>query len=461
MAAAAPRIAVIGGGLSGTLCSLVLRHRGLAPTVWDQGRQPGGRLSRGGAQLLRAVDPRLSAVYENMADAGLLQRYRGRTGVLGTRGGGFLSSAHVPKMRPTPGDDDKDRVIDRSRATDGGDFCHFVEGSTAPTFAGDLPHLCRNILQRSNIPYHSQTTVLGATPGPDGWRLQFKDTSSSSPSSSSSEAFSTTTEHQDDVVYDGLVIASHDASFAAKVVQTIVDAERAAAMAADDGTINNSNDHNKSQSMLVLQKLQQLATDLHAVRQTGKAPVYTLRAQLRRPADGDEVPFDAVTVPGSSYVQFLSRSTTDDTSDNGSSSSSSTSTWTAVSTTAFAEDVLARPDLLDAERAALVTEMLTAEVTKLLTPYCGGHQDDDSNGSNASNATNKDILRDVSVRRWGAAFSQTSLGAHHDCVALQPWRLSICGDFIRAHTQQHMSPSEAAALSGLEAGERTAAYFLG
>ena len=231
--AAVPRIAVIGGGLSGTLCSLVLRHRGLQPTVWDQGRQLGGRLSAGGAQLLRAADPRLVAVYENMTAAGLLQRYQGRTGVLGTRGGGFLSSTHIPKMRPTPAPGDNDEkdhppAIDRSRATDGGDFCHFIEGSTAPTFEGNLPHLCRNILQRLHIPYHAQATVVGATPGPDGWRLQFKP--------SSADADVPTRTHDDDEVYDGLVIATHDASFAARIVQTIVDAERAAA----DDTINNS-----------------------------------------------------------------------------------------------------------------------------------------------------------------------------------------------------------------------------
>eukprot|EP00977_Amphora_coffeiformis_P019307 scaffold7149_cov196-Amphora_coffeaeformis.AAC.2 len=436
MATAVPRIAVIGGGLSGTLCSLVLHHRGLAPVVWDQGRNLGGRLSAGGAQLLRAADPRLQAVYENMATAGLLQRYQGRTGVLGTRGGGFLSSTHIPKMRPNNnhdsmaavdnGNDNNPSTIDRSRATDGGDFCHFIEGSTAPTFGGNLPHLCRNILQRSHIPYHAQATVVGATPGPDGWRLQFKGTSSDVHVTNQDD------DDDDDDVYDGLVIATHDASFAARIVQTIVDAERAAA-----ADIINDNS-TQQQPLLIADKLQQLAKDLHTVREQGKAPVYTLRAQLRHPAD--DIPFDAVTIPGSPYVQFLSRST--DADGNG-------STWTAVSTTAFAADVLARPDLLDAERAALVTEQLTAEVSKLLAPYCG----------NNNYNPRTDILHEVSVKRWGAAFSQTSLGAHHDCVALQPWRLSICGDFIRAHTQQHMTPSEAAALSGLEAGERTAAYF--
>ena len=398
MAAATPRVAVIGGGLAGTLCSLVLQHRGVLPTVWDQGRQLGGRLA-GGAQLLRAADPRLMAVYESMAAAGYLQPFAGRTGVLGTSGGGFLSSAHIPKYRPA----DDDSRIDRSRATDGGDFCHFVEGSTVPTFVGNLPNLCSNILKSTNIPSVSQATVLGATPGPDGWHLDIKTSSSSTAGAGAGSA--TVETHQ----YDGLVIATHDASFAASVVSSIADAEVAAGCAADEP---------------VLQKLQQLATDLTTVRQQGKAPVYTLRATVDK-----AVPFDAVTIPGSPYVQFLSRSATDDT------------VWTAVSTTAFAADLLARPDLLDADRAARATETLTDHVTALLAPY---------------DAT----LQGVSVKRWGAAFTTRSLEAHHDCIALQPWRLSICGDFVRTMAT-HGTPLEAAALSGLEAGERTAAYFGG
>ena len=86
---ASPRVAVIGGGISGTLCSLVLQHRGVIPTVIDQGRRVGGRLSLGGAQILRAADPRLAAVYETFCQENLLQSYDrlDRLGVLGEGSG--------------------------------------------------------------------------------------------------------------------------------------------------------------------------------------------------------------------------------------------------------------------------------------------------------------------------------------------------------------------------------------
>jgi hypothetical protein len=45
-----------------------------------------------------------------------------------------------------------------------------------------------------------------------------------------------------------------------------------------------------------------------------------------------------------------------------------------------------------------------------------------------------------------------------DSVTLAGWRLGICGDFVRAAA--YPSPWEAAALSGLEAGERMASLFI-
>jgi hypothetical protein len=42
-----------------------------------------------------------------------------------------------------------------------------------------------------------------------------------------------------------------------------------------------------------------------------------------------------------------------------------------------------------------------------------------------------------------------------DSILLEPWKVAICGDFIR----QYDSPVEAAAMSGLEAGERVGSWF--
>ena len=56
---------------------------------------------------------------------------------------------------------------------------------------------------------------------------------------------------------------------------------------------------------------------------------------------------------------------------------------------------------------------------------------------------------------WGAGFPGTTLGIDEPCVSLEPWRLAVCGDFLRPRP----SPLEAAAESGLEAGERVAGWL--
>jgi len=65
---------------------------------------------------------------------------------------------------------------------------------------------------------------------------------------------------------------------------------------------------------------------------------------------------------------------------------------------------------------------------------------------------------EVSAVCWRSAFPSRTLGLKEDSIILHPWRLAIGGDFIRA-LDTHSSPFEAAAMSGLEAGERIAALF--
>ena len=92
------RVAIIGGGIAGSLCGLVLRSRGFAPTIIDQGKRGlGGRLGGGkepdsGAVFLRASDPgsQWAGVLEMLAREGLVTPWEGRFGLLGSRGGGFL-----------------------------------------------------------------------------------------------------------------------------------------------------------------------------------------------------------------------------------------------------------------------------------------------------------------------------------------------------------------------------------
>ena len=85
---------------------------------------------------------------------------------------------------------------------------------------------------------------------------------------------------------------------------------------------------------------------------------------------------------------------------------------------------------------------MTAEVTRLVSPYFG----------------DGGVPRPVAAaaKRWGAGVATGSLNLREDAVSLEPWRVAIAGEWVR----RHGSPAEAAALSGLEAGERVASWFV-
>ena len=144
-----------------------------------------------------------------------------------------------------------------------------------------------------------------------------------------------------------------------------------------------------------------------------------------------EIPFDAATTPTSSVLQFLAR----EASKPGRASTGNA--WTVVSTSAFAD---ARPGN---DAVASLGLLLADETLRLLGPH----------GARMATAG--------AAKMWRAAFSAETLegwsrGAQH-AVVLEPYRLAICGDFVRAAA----CPVEAAALSGMEAGDRVAALLLG
>jgi hypothetical protein len=428
---------------------MVLQHRGAQPIVIDSGRRVGGRLLAGVQTVLRATHPSLAVLYTQLAADGLLQQVMqqpdnasttsnnnlARWGILGSSGGGFLAASQIPVLPVSSEENQKDGSSSSSLPTgatatgvDQGDFCHFIESRSVPTFTTNTEDLCANLLLRSGIPTHNSVTVDQATPATDGWHLTY---------SRKGEEMHDSDENQDDNIlpthFDGLVVATHNASFAADIVQGIAQAEQ------DAGT---------DAKAPVLQQLHRLATDLHNVRTTGKQPVFTWRGQIQTTTSKTTtttIPFDTVTVPGSSIVQFLTRLKEEEDD-----------MWTAVSTSSWAAQVLERQDMTDAERIQYVKDIMTTHVQQLLQPY---HTDNDS-----STETVAPVFDNVSVKRWGAAFSSRTLGATHAAVSLQPWRLTIAGDFIAdtqaiVGTSTKTTPLEAAALSGLAAGEQTAAFF--
>mmetsp|Transcript_23180 Transcript_23180/g.38363 ORF Transcript_23180/g.38363 Transcript_23180/m.38363 type:complete len:417 (+) Transcript_23180:95-1345(+) len=411
-----PRIAVIGGGIAGTMCSLVLKNRGLHPVLIDQGtRGLGGRL-RGGAQFIRASDPRLAQVTAMLEQQGLLKRWQGRFGVLGSSDGGFLPAEIVTQQGGQQASTASDNPGSSSRATasDGGDFCNFVEGSLTPTYVGvpSMADLCPEICRLADIESVSNTQVVGAAPVPEGgWKL---DTSGS-----------------DDIggdTFDAMVVATHDPSLAGGMVRRIVDAE----VAAGGSTKGTEDDQSAA---LVIRKLTDLSDSLQALRDHGRLPVYTLFATY--PAGfSDKIPFDAASVPGSHHIQFISRHASGHSDISG-------DTWHAVTTSMLAAELLSSPQLTDDEKRSSISGVASEEVSRLLLPFHG----------------EPGLLPlDVSVKRWGSAFSSRGLNLKEDSVTLAPWRLAICGDFVR-DMSEHATPIEAAALSGLEAGERTASLF--
>uniref|UniRef100_A0A6U8MUW8 Uncharacterized protein n=2 Tax=Emiliania huxleyi TaxID=2903 RepID=A0A6U8MUW8_EMIHU len=119
--------------------------------------------------------------------------------------------------------------------------------------------------------------------------------------------------------------------------------------------------------------------------------------------------------------------------------------WTAVSTPQLARAMAGSAEAgaglrrREGPRAdAAAAKLLSEEVSLLLAPFLGGEH-----------------LRPLSATAtlWSDASAADSLHHPHECVSLPAWRLAIAGEFVK----EAASPLEAAALSGLAAGEAVAA----
>ena len=425
--ASAPRVAIVGGGLSGALCGLVLRSRGLVPTIFDAGRRrAGGRLAGGrhpdsGLQFLTASEPRLIGILGMLRNEGLIAPWTGRFGLLGTRGGGFLPS-DVLKSTPIAQMAKEDGSATSSSSVD---FCGFLSHhpETQPLYVG-MPSngdIVTGLCAAAGI-----ETVLGAKidaatcdAGAAKWRINQEDGGG----------------------FDAIVLASHDASLASNTVRALA--------AADAESEQRANE---------LPQLLHLANALQAQRDERTRPSFTWSGYFPR-GFSERVPFDAATVPGSTIVRFLAR----DASKPGRPATIAASEgeregelWTAVATPEFAAEILARAAAITAESgdsergggaAAEAAAVMTSEVRRLFAPYFK----EEGGGDAAPEPIN------ASAKRWGAAFSSPTLGLAEDSVSLEPWRLAICGDYMR---DDYASPAEAAALSGMDAAERVASWYV-
>ena len=511
-----PRIAVVGGGISGTLASLVLRNRNLSPLLIDvgrggvggrlrsnrsklshYGRQPaqqqdghrsataggGGCSVDAGAQFFRASDPRLATVFGMLERAGMLAEWKGRFGLLGSRGGGFLPSSIVGNAGLRGMGRDRRGVVgpdgsvsthgggsasdsgssnaadsgngsadNKGRSpTDAGDFCGFVENhrpDAVPTYVASPSNtdLCPNICAQAGIDVLSDTRVIRAeTVAGGGWKLQVESSDDETDTSPATEE-----------IFDALILTTHDPSLAASTVRCIADGEAAAVSTGGSAEAD-------AAAGTIQDRLNHLANDLQSLRDTGRLPLFTWSGRFDS-TFSQSVPFDAASVPGSHFVQFLARESSKPgrLQDTAGGNSNEDGIWTAVSTSAFAADVLKR---LGSTREASeeASKVMSGEVSNLLSAAT----DVDGIGSRSDSAdatpsVRSDVLpcrpRDASAVRWASAMTSKTLGLKEDSIALAPWRVAIGGDFIR-EGDAHETPFEAAALSGLEAGERVASFF--
>ena len=210
-------------------------------------------------------------------------------------------------------------------------------------------------------------------------------------------------------------------------------------------------------------------------------PVCTLSAVF--PAGfSARVPFDAVSVPGSSVLQFLAREGSKPGRRGNSHAGGEEEVWTAVSTSRFARErasALRGPGdaggeegsasaggagaeaEAEAEAESEVVQEMARELDALMAPYFkeqAGAEGAEGGGGGGGGGGGVPAPLGLSAKHWSAGFTCRSLGLKEDSVALAPWRLAIGGDFVR-QLGAHATPFEAAALSGLKAGERAAAFF--
>ena len=315
---------------------------------------------------------------------------------------------------------ESEEMASSALSTDGGDFCQLVSGS-GPLFVG-LPtnaEVCPQICSLANIELQSSCQVLGATMilPEGGWKVDISGSNS----------------NNQNQTFDAMVVATHDPSLAAGIVGSIVDVEL------EMGGFSNVESVDDPQLTLLLTRLNELSTKLQHVRNNGKRPLFSATVDYPNHID-ESIPFDAVSVPGSQILQYLAR----ESSKPGTTSQSNESTWSAVTTSQLASDILAQENWTADDQRTHASRVITSEIAHLLGPFVDANE--------IPTPTN------VTVRRWSAALSQPGLGLKEDSITLAQWRLAICGDYIR---DDSASPFEAAALSGLEAGERIASLFLG
>ena len=299
--------------------------------------------------------------------------------------------------------------------------------------------------------------------------------------------------------YEGLILASHDTSLAAATLRTISNAKGEAASVISpivsrldalrdstspvfswsgyfaEATLSLAHFSPTCHTCAFLPRVT-LPVLPHATLPSAHPCLYHPASQLYHPSSqlappppppqgtSAPVPFDAAVTPGSNVLAFLSRDASKPerprlaSAIDAGGGAVSGELWTAVSTVHFARQLLSSgggglssgglrepgdSEVKGATTAALAAQLMGEEVRRLLGSF-------DGDGAPR--------LVHAAAKRWGAGFRSATLEQSQQSVALEPWQLVIAGDFVNGG---HGSPVEAAAASGLEAGERIAAMLNG
>ncbi|KAL3894929.1 MAG: hypothetical protein SGPRY_013667 [Prymnesium sp.] len=386
---AAPRVAIVGAGLAGSLCALRCSQLGMRCVIFDASpRAAGGRLGGGfhpdsGAAFVRATSPSFSRVLATLQEMGVVAEWRGRFGVLGTRGGGFLPLQALHTSQALPSN------LSALRGSE--DFCNFASGGGVSAYVGTPSNasICPAICRASGAELRLGARISAARCGEDGWELEsIVDPSHPSHPSHPSPP-SDPSQPTDRTRFDALVLASHDASFAARVVQSLPSEPSHAS------------------------HLSHLAQALQSQRDEQTTPVFSLSAIFPAASLSSTLPFDAVSVPGSSHLSFLCRHA----SKPKRTDAAAGELWSAVSTPSLAKQVLEDAGRVEGDSRRLVeaaaAAALVQELRYLCRPFYGGDL-----------AAVPQPL-EAHAKRWGAGFAAKTLGLQEDSIGLEPWRLVV------------------------------------
>jgi len=351
----------------------------------------------------------------------LVGRWDGRFGVLGARGGSFLPKEIIDgsvlgglqRAKVHESEDGEANPENSDQSIEGGgqfgDFCGFLAGgSKSELYVGtpSMSSVCDRLAELAEVEVRKGVEVTDLRLDGDTWTV---GSSSAQPS---------------DKGFQALVVATHNPALAAGVVSRL-------AIGMDelpDSAVGDATSHQ------IAERLRGLSSALENLRKQHKAPLYSLSISFPVGTLSENLNFDAVACPTSDKIQFVSR----EASKPGRSNPNElTETWTAITTSAYAQDLLKR----DLDEEAATSELVEAFV-KLVKPALGDSVDNI-------------VPSAASAKRWKAGFTTRSLGLQEDSIGLEPWKLVICGDFLRSYA----SPGEAAVLSGMEGGEKVASWF--